>query len=189
MFRRNFCRLADAPTGAVANSTLPAGNPRSFTWYRQGVVIRRLGCYKNRWEEGGRAVNASQLVTDRQMFHCVDNTNVKQFQVIRQTAERMAHLYTVPCVTKRVAVMRFKSGRELMNRQQIEPGVVYWAVVFSRRSNIRRHSGLQLQFDKNTGIIIDDKMQPVGTRVMYCTGRHINHKFHLKAAVLANYFI
>lgn len=50
-------------------------------------------------------------------------------------------------------------------------------------------SGLQTSFDRNTCILINDQRVPVGTRVSYCAGRHVNHKVHLKAMVLANFFI
>jgi ribosomal protein L14 len=193
MLRRSLRRLADptpqTPTGAVLSAGMPAGNPMTVSWYREGVIIRRTGSYRHNWPEGGLHVKAAMPTCDHALVHCVDNTNVKHVQLLHQANEKHSIFRFCPVVTRRVSILRFKSGRELMNRHQIEPGVVHWFALFTRRANHRRYSGLQISHDRMTGVLLNDKGAPVGTRVMYVAGRHITHKFHLKAAVMANYFV
>lgn len=194
MLRRTLSRFQGSPAGGAAAAAagdaakLPAGNPTHKGWFRSNLHIHRNGSYRSRWGNGTEGYGAGVNFTDQVKLHCVDNTNCKHVRLITKAAgERIAHNRVFAGVSHRVSVQRFKGGGG--NRQRIKPGTVYWVCLLTRRQTFSRESGLQTNFDKNTCIIMNDQRVPVGSRVMYCAGRHVNHKYHLKAAVLANFFV
>lgn len=193
MFRRAFvARAAPAAAAAAAASDeaakLPAGNPIKKSWFRTGLHIHRDASYRSRWGTGAEGYGTGVNLSDQVKLHCVDNTNCKHVRLITKAAgERIAHSRVFAGVSHRVTVQRFKGGGS--TRQRIKPGTVYWVCLLSRRQTFTRMSGLRTNFDRNTCIIMNDQRVPVGSRVMYCAGRHVNHKYHLKAAVLANFFV
>jgi ribosomal protein L14 len=193
MLRRTFLSRA-APAAAAAAAAgdeaakLPAGNPIAKSWFRSGLQIRRVASYRSRWGTGAEGVSSGVNLADQVKLHCVDNTNCKHVRLITKSAgERIAHSRVFAGVSHRVTVQRFRGGGA--NKQKVKPGTVYWVCLLSRRQTNTRHSGLRTNFDRNTCIIMNDQRVPVGSRIMYCAGRHVNHKYHLKAAVLANFFI
>ncbi|GET92450.1 ribosomal protein L14, putative [Leishmania tarentolae] len=190
MLRLFRARLAPSTTDAAAK--LPAGNPVNKTWFRHNLIIRRKGSYRSRWGNGTEGYGAGVPLSDQVKLHCVDNTNCKHVRLIaKATAERFAHCRVFPAVAHRVSVQRFKgrSGGGEVSRHRVKPGNIYWVCLFTRRQTNTRMSGLQTSFDRNTCILMNDQRVPLGTRVMYCAGRHVNHKYHLKAVVLANFFV
>lgn len=189
MLRLACIRRAVSTPDAAAK--LPAGNPVTKSWFRHNLIIRRKGGYRNRWGTGAEGYNTGVPLSDQVKLHCVDNTNCKHVRLIsRATAERFAHCRVFPAVAHRVSVQRFKNrGAGEVSRHRVKPGNIYWVCLFTRRQTNTRMSGLQTNFDRNTCILMNDQRVPLGTRVMYCAGRHVNHKYHLKAVVLANFFV
>ena len=192
MLRRSLWRLNAAATTDAATAT---GTPSLWhrgdkSWYRYNIIIRRKASYRSRWGSGKEGPGTGVPLSDNVKLHCVDNTNCKHVRLIsKATGERFAHCRVFPAVAHRVSVLRFKSGRGAVSRQKVKPGTIYWICLLSRRQTFTRYSGLQVNFDRNTCILMNDQKVPVGSRIMYCAGRHINHKAHLKAAVLANFFV
>ncbi|CCW66427.1 unnamed protein product [Phytomonas sp. Hart1] len=186
MFRRVFFDLA--PGASASAAKLPAGRPIHKGWFRNNLIIRRKGSYRSRWGTGAEGYGSGVPFSDQVKLHCVDNTSCKHVRLIsKATAERFAHCRVFPAVAHRVALNRFKSGES--NRNRVRPGNIYWVCLFTRRQTNTRMSGLQTNFDRNTCILMNDQRVPLGSRVMYAAGRHVNHKFHLKAMVLANFFL
>jgi ribosomal protein L14 len=187
-------RLLQAQPAAQTAAATPAANPaaqpaEARSWYRTSMIVKRMGSYASYWGTGMEHPHSGVALNDHALLHCVDNTNCKHIRILKQGNERMMHSRVLPCVVHRVSLVRFASGQEALARQKLRPGTLYWCVLFSRRQANCRYSGLVSQFDRNTGVLINDKRVPVGSRVMYCAARHVNHKVHLKAAVLANFFI
>jgi ribosomal protein L14 len=181
---------AAATTEAAASAKLPAGNPVRKTWFRGDLIIRRKNSFRSRWGTGAEGYSSGVNFSSQVKMHCVDNTNCKHVRLIAPACgERLAHTRIFPAVAHRVSVLRFKSGRGGAGRQKIKPGTIYWVCLLSRRQPFSRMSGLITSFDRSTCVLMNNQRVPVGSRVMYVAGRHINHKAHLKAAVLANFFV
>jgi ribosomal protein L14 len=193
MFRRTPFPLAAAAVAAAAASSgadvLPSAEKQSLCWYRWDMIIRRTSSYKQYWGLGNENPYSGVPLNNQAMLHCVDNSSAKHLRAISQTSERVSTHRTLPVVVHRTTVQRYKNKQFSFKRQRMKPGEVHWAVLFSRRQFNCRHSGLVTAFDKNSAVLINDKRVPLGTRVTYCAARHINHRAHLKAAVLANFFI
>lgn len=193
MFRRTAFPFSTAAAAAAASSagaeTAESGEKQSLNWYRWDMIIRRTASWKSHWGTGIENPNMGVPMPDQAMLHCVDNTAAKHIRIIKQASEKVSSHRTLPCVVHRTVIQRYKNKSFSLKRQKMKPGEVHWCVLFSRRQFHHRKSGLITAFDKNTGVLINDKKVPIGSRVMYCAGRHVNHRSHLKAAVLANFFL
>ena len=188
MFRRCMGFFAAATKEAASTPAESADTKKS--WFRNHVIVKRQGGFRSRWGRGDEGVNSGTTFNSAVKLHCVDNSNCKHARIIANAAHpRFAHCRVMPVVAHRVSVMRFKSGRGASARQRVKPGTIYWGIIFTKRGYQRRWSGLITNFDKNTCVIMNDQKNPIGTRVMYVAGRHVNHRVHLKAAVMANFFV
>lgn len=192
MFRFALRKLQAAapPTSALPGATPAAQSTQRRQWFHGDIITKKMGSYKDFWVNGMGRPNTTIPLQQEAMLHCVDNTNVKHIRLLtQQLAYEFQHYRVTPASTHRVSLIRFAAGKEALPRQKIRPGTLYWVLLFSRRQEFGRYSGLGTKFDRTTAVLINEKRVPIGTRVMYCSGRHVNHKLHLKAAVLANFFI
>ena len=159
------------------------------SWFRHTVTVRRSAHFRQRWGAGDEGYNIAVHFQQKTKLICVDNTNCKHVRLIGQQSSETHHSSRIcPCVAHRVAVSRFRSNKGQKGKQ-IKPGDIFWFCLFSRRQYNARWSGLITNFDRNTGIILNDQKEPLGTRVMYAGSRHLNHRVYLKAALLANFFV
>ena len=194
MLRRSafFFAAAAAPeAGAAAEGgeestegKRPPGSMRAMNITRRNAGYRKWEL----WGYGHEGPNTTSPLQMEAMMHCVDNTNCKHIRLVRETSESGSQRWTAAAVVHRCAAMRYKTDKP-PSHHALEPGDLMWCVMFSRRYPNARKSGLVTQFDKNAGILINDKGNPVGTRVSYAAGRHLNHRYLLKAAVLANFLV
>ena len=159
--------------------------PKNTKWHVTERYRKQRFCYL----KPGKFMRNTCPLQKQAKVYCVDNSNCRQFYLLEQIDEATHNHRMVPVVVRRVAVLRFKSGEEAQPRQKLIPGTIMYAVVLTRRQMQLRHSGLGIQFDRNTGILLNDKYAPLGTRIMYAAGRHINHRFFLKTAVMANLIV
>lgn len=58
-------------------------------------------------------------------------------------------------------------------------------LIVRTKSYIRRRDGSRLRFDSNSGVIIDDKGNPKGTRIFGPVAREIREKGYIKICSLA----
>jgi ribosomal protein L14 len=193
MLRKTYLNFNTAAVTAAASAAgadaAASGERQSTCWYRWDMMIRRTGSWRNWWGTGIESPKTGVPLQDKAMLHCVDNTAAKHLRAISQTSERISAHRVLPVVVHRTTIQRYKNKQFSLKRQKMKPGEVHWAVLFTRRQYNCRNSGLITTFDKNSAVLINDKKVPLGSRVMYCAGRHVNNRAHLKAAVLANFFL
>jgi large subunit ribosomal protein L14 len=199
--RRTVWALAAAAAAAPAAADAAAADPAAASAEgetkkkKRGLLnhllfTRRAGGYRkyDMWGYGHEGPNMVTPLQMESMLHCVDNSNCKHMRLVKEISETRSIKWMSPAVVHRCAVMRYK-GDKVPAHHSLQPGDLMWCVLFTRRAHVARHSGLVPQFDKNAGILINDKGTPVGTRVTYAAGRHLNHRYLLKAAVLANFLV
>jgi large subunit ribosomal protein L14 len=68
---------------------------------------------------------------------------------------------------------------------QVKKGEVCNAVVVRTRQPIRRNDGSYLRFDSNAVVIIDEEMNPRGTRIFGPVARELREKKFMKIISLA----
>jgi large subunit ribosomal protein L14 len=77
------------------------------------------------------------------------------------------------------------SVKEAIPRGRVKKGDVIKAVVVRTAADIRRADGSVIRFDKNAAVIVDNKKDPVGTRIFGPVPRELRAKAHMKIISLA----
>jgi len=77
------------------------------------------------------------------------------------------------------------SVKEAIPRGRVKKGDVMKAVVVRTASDIRRPDGSVIRFDKNAAVIVDNKKDPIGTRIFGPVPRELRAKAHMKIISLA----
>ena len=77
------------------------------------------------------------------------------------------------------------SVKEAIPRGRVKKGDVMKAVVVRTAADIRRPDGSVIRFDKNAAVSVDNKKDPVGTRIFGPVPRELRAKAHMKIISLA----
>ena len=77
------------------------------------------------------------------------------------------------------------SVKEAIPRGRVKKGDVMKAVVVRTAKDIRRADGSVIRFDRNAAVLIDNKKEPVGTRIFGPVPRELRGKSHMKIISLA----
>ena len=67
----------------------------------------------------------------------------------------------------------------------LKKGTVSKAVIVRTRKEIRRKDGSYIRFDDNAAVLIDNQLEPTGTRVFGPVGRELREKKFMKIVSLA----
>ena len=106
-----------------------------------------------------------------------DNTGAKRamcFRILRQRKE-YAHLGDFI----RVAI------KEASPTGAVKKGSVATAVVIRTGNPIRRADGSTVHFDQNACVLVDSKLNPIGTRVFGPVARELREKNYMKILSMA----
>ena len=77
------------------------------------------------------------------------------------------------------------SVKEAIPRGRVRKGDVMKAVIVRVRKDIRRPDGSVIRFDKNAAVLVDNKKEPIGTRIFGPVPRELRAKNHMKIISLA----
>ena len=77
------------------------------------------------------------------------------------------------------------SIKEVIPRGRVKKGDVMKAVVVRTAKDIRRADGSVIRFDNNAAVLIDNKKEPIGTRIFGPVPRELRAKSHMKIISLA----
>ena len=77
------------------------------------------------------------------------------------------------------------SIKEAIPRGRVKKGDVMKAVVVRTAKDIRRPDGSVIRFDKNAAVLVDNKKEPVGTRIFGPVPRELRAKNHMEIVSLA----
>ena len=77
------------------------------------------------------------------------------------------------------------SIKEAIPRGRVKKGDVMKAVVVRTAKDIRRADGSVIRFDSNAAVLIDNKKEPIGTRIFGPVPRELRAKNHMKIISLA----
>jgi large subunit ribosomal protein L14 len=77
------------------------------------------------------------------------------------------------------------SVKEAIPRGRVKKGDVMRAVVVRTAPDIRRPDGSVIRFDNNAAVLVDNKKEPVGTRIFGPVPRELRAKNHMKIISLA----
>ncbi|HEY7457571.1 MAG TPA: 50S ribosomal protein L14 [Xanthobacteraceae bacterium] len=77
------------------------------------------------------------------------------------------------------------SVKEAIPRGRVKKGEVIKAVIVRVAKDIRRPDGSVIRFDRNAAVLVNNQMEPVGTRIFGPVPRELRAKNHMKIMSLA----
>lgn len=77
------------------------------------------------------------------------------------------------------------SIKEAIPRGKVKKGSVHKAVIVRTKQGIFRNDGSKVKFDNNAAVLIDEKGEPLGTRIFGPVTRELRSKGQMKIISLA----
>ena len=77
------------------------------------------------------------------------------------------------------------SIRDAIPRGKVKKGEVYDAVVVRTRKGVRRPDGSLIRFDGNAAVLLNNKLEPIGTRIFGPVTRELRNERFMKIVSLA----
>ncbi len=77
------------------------------------------------------------------------------------------------------------SIKEAIPRGKVKKGDVYTAVVVRTAKGVRRKDGSTIRFDGNSAVLLNSKLEPIGTRIFGPVTRELRDKNFMKIISLA----
>jgi len=77
------------------------------------------------------------------------------------------------------------SIKEAIPRGKVKKGEVHTAVVVRTRKGVRRDDGSLIRFDTNAAVLLNNQLQPIGTRIFGPVTRELRSEKFMKIISLA----
>ena len=75
--------------------------------------------------------------------------------------------------------------KEAIPRGKVKKGEMYNAVVVRTRKGVRRPDGSLIRFDRNAAVLLNNQLQPIGTRIFGPVTRELRGERFMKIVSLA----
>ena len=77
------------------------------------------------------------------------------------------------------------SVKEAIPRGRVKKGDIHRAVIVRTRKDIKRADGSAIRFDRNAAVLVNNQLEPIGTRIFGPVVRELRAKKHMKIISLA----
>ena len=118
------------------------------------------------------------MIQPQTYLEVADNTGARKIMCIRVLKGSNAKYATVGDVI-------VASVKEAIPRGAAEEGDVVKAVVVRTKKEVKRPDGSAIRFDDNAAVIINNQLEPRGTRVFGPVARELREKGFMKIVSLA----
>ena len=118
------------------------------------------------------------MIQMQSYLQAADNSGAREMMCIKVLGgshRRYAHIGDVIKV----------SIREAIPRGKVKKGEVYDAVVVRTRKGVRRPDGSLIRFDGNAAVLLNNKLEPIGTRIFGPVTRELRSEKFMKIVSLA----
>ena len=118
------------------------------------------------------------MIQPQTILNVADNTGAKKimcFRVLGGTKRKYAHIGDIIIA----------SVKEATPGGVVKKGEVVKAVVVRTKKETRRPDGSYIRFDENAAVIINDQMNPKGTRIFGPVARELRDKDFMRIVSLA----
>ena len=118
------------------------------------------------------------MIQMQSMLSAADNSGARRvmcIKVLGGSKRRYARIGDIIKVTVKDAIPRGK----------VKKGEVYDAVVVRTRSGVRRNDGSLIRFDSNAAVLLNPKLEPIGTRIFGPVTRELRSERFMKIVSLA----
>lgn len=112
------------------------------------------------------------------MLDAADNSGARRLmcvKVLGGSKRRYAHVGDIIKV----------SVKEAIPRGKVKKGEMYNAVVVRTRKGVRRADGSLIRFDSNAAVLLNNQLQPIGTRIFGPVTRELRSERFMKIISLA----
>ena len=126
----------------------------------------------------GRPRRVIIMIQTETVLNIADNSGARKVLCIKGlggSRKRYARIGDIIKVTIKDAIPRGK----------VKKGDVYDALVVRTKHGVRRADGSLIRFDGNAAVLLDNKREPIGTRVFGPVTRELRAKKYLKIISLA----
>ena len=118
------------------------------------------------------------MIQPQTYLEVADNTGARKIMCIRVLKGSNAKDATV-------GVVSGASVKEAIPRGAVKEGDVVKAVVVRTKKEVKRPDGSAIRFDDNAAVIINNQLEPRGTRVFGPVARELREKGFMKIVSLA----
>ncbi len=117
------------------------------------------------------------MIQEQTNLVVADNTGAKIARCFRVLGQRKSNAYIGDVI--KVAI------REALPTGAVKKGQVCMAVIVRTSHPIRRADGSCVRFDQNACVIVDAKLNPLGTRIFGPVARELRDRNYMKVISLA----
>ena len=107
-----------------------------------------------------------------------DNSGARRIQCIKVLGGSKRRYAAIGDVIK-------VSVKDAIPRGKVKKGEMYNAVVVRTRKGIRRKDGSLIRFDSNAAVLLNARLEPIGTRIFGPVTRELRTKRFMKIVSLA----
>ena len=118
------------------------------------------------------------MIQMQSVLNAADNSGARRLMCIKVlggSKRRYARIGDVIKVTVKEAIPRGK----------VKKGEMYNAVVVRTRKGVRRPDGSVIRFDRNAAVLLNNQLQPIGTRIFGPVTRELRSERFMKIVSLA----
>ena len=117
------------------------------------------------------------MIQEETDLEVADNTGARRVRCFRILGQRKRYAYVGDVI--RAAI------KEAQPTGMVKKGQVCRAIVVRTSHPIRRADGSLVRFDNNAVVLVDEKLNPLGTRIFGPVARELREKNHMKIISLA----
>ena len=112
------------------------------------------------------------------VINCADNSGAKDIMCIKVLGGSKRRYAAIGDVIK-IAV------KEASPKGRVKKGEVYNALVVRTSKGVRRNDGSLIKFDNNAAVLLNNKLEPIGTRIFGPVTRELRTEKFMKIVSLA----
>ena len=118
------------------------------------------------------------MIQMQTVMQVADNSGAKKVQCIKVLGGSKRRTASVGDVV-------IVSVKEAIPRARVKKGEIHRAVVVRTAKDVKRADGSTIRFDKNAAVLINQKGEPIGTRIFGPVVRELRAKQFMKIVSLA----
>ncbi len=127
---------------------------------------------------GRRDKLGTQMIQMQSRLEVADNTGAKSVMCIKVLGGSKRRYASIGDIIK-------VSIKEAAPRGRVKKGEVYSAVVVRTAKGVRRQDGSLVKFDGNAAVLLNAKLEPIGTRIFGPVTRELRTERFMKIVSLA----
>lgn len=118
------------------------------------------------------------MIQMQSILDAADNSGARQLKCIKVLGGSRRRYAGVGDIIK-------VSVKDAIPRGRVKKGEVYNAVVVRTRKGVRRQDGSLIRFDTNAAVLLNNQLQPIGTRVFGPVTRELRTERFMRIISLA----